>query len=255
MCIVNISYKAHSKYKMIIAANRDEFYSRPTAKAAFWEDHPGLLAGKDLQAGGTWLGITKSGKFAAITNYRSTAKYKKDAPSRGKLVIDFLAGRDHPEDYAAKLIKNGHLFNGFNLLFSDQSLLYYFSNHTQESAILPPGIYGLSNHLLNTPWPKVEKSRLLFTRALMNKNVSDSDLFEMLLDSSKPSDELLPDTGVGLEVERALSAVFVATSVYGTVSSTVIFISHKDEVRFIEKSLNINSKEWTTSEVNFILDR
>ena len=255
MCILNISFKAHSKYKMIIAANRDEFYSRPTAKASFWENHPGLLAGKDLQAGGTWLGITKTGKFSAITNYRSTAKYKKDAPSRGKLVIDFLAGRDHPKDYAVKLIKNGRLYNGFNLLFSNQSLLYYFSNQTQELAILSPGVYGLSNHLLNTPWPKVEKSRLLFTKALMNKNVSDSDLFEILLDTSKPSDELLPDTGVGLEVERALSPVFVTTSFYGTVSSTVIFISNKDEVRFIEKSLNISSKEWTTSEFNFILDR
>ena len=255
MCILNISYKTHSSYKMIIAANRDEFYSRPTAKASFWEDHPGLLAGKDLQAGGTWLGITKTGKFSAITNYRSSDEYRKDAPSRGKLVIDFLAGRDNPKDYAGKLIKNGHLYNGFNLLFSNQCELYYFSNKTQESAILSPGIYGLSNHLLNAPWPKVEKSKLLFTEALMNKNVSDSDLFEILLDTSKPSDEKLPDTGVGLELERTLSPVFVKSSFYGTVSSTVIFISNKDEVRFIEKSINISSKEWTTSEFNFILGR
>ncbi len=240
---------------MIIAANRDEFYSRPSAKASFWDDHPGLLAGKDLQAGGTWLGITKTGKFSAITNYRSNAEYKKGAPSRGQLVIDFLAGSDDPKDYAAKLLETGHLYNGFNLLFSDQSDLYYFSNHTRESAVLSPGIYGLSNHLLNTLWPKVEKSTLSFSKALMNKNVSDSDLFEILSDTSKPADELLPDTGVGLELERVLSSVFVATPFYGTVSSTVIFVSNKDEVRFIEKSLNSSSEEWTTSEFNFILDR
>lgn len=255
MCILNISYKTHPDYKMIIAANRDEFYSRPTAKASFWENHPLLLAGKDLHAGGTWLGITKSGKFSAITNYRSTAEYKKDAPSRGKLVSDFLAGTDNPKAYADKLMKTGHIYNGFNLLFSDQSELYYFSNHTRESAMLPPGIYGLSNHLLNAPWPKVEKSKLLFTKALMNKNVSESELFEILLDTSKPPDEELPDTGVGLELERVLSSVFVATPIYGTVSSTLIFISNKDEVRFIEKSLNSGSKEWTTTEFNFILDR
>ncbi len=255
MCILNISYKTHPNYKMIIAANRDEFYSRPTAKASFWEDHPALLAGKDLHAGGTWLGITKTGKFSAITNYRSSAEYKKDAPSRGKLVIDFLAGTADPKDYAANLIKNGHLYNGFNLLFSDQSELYYFSNHTRESAMLSPGIYGLSNHLLDAPWPKVEKSKQSFTKAIMHKNISDSDLFEILLDTSKPPDEELPDTGVGLELERVLSSVFVATPIYGTVSSTLIFISNKDEVRFIEKSLNSSSKEWTTTEFNFILDR
>jgi uncharacterized protein with NRDE domain len=255
MCLLLLSYKAHSNYKMIIAANRDEFYSRPTAPASFWKEYPDLLAGKDLKGGGTWLGITKRGKFAAITNYRNPANFMKDAPSRGKLVLDFLTGRDSPKNYADALIKNSLLYNGFNLLLSNQSELYYFSNQTQKSALLSPGIYGLSNHLLDTPWPKVEKSKASFIKVLNDENISASDIFDILSDTSKPPDELLPDTGVGLAIERALSPVLIATALYGTRSSTVIFIKYTDEIRFIEKSLNTSTNEWTTSEFNFILDR
>ena len=164
MCLLLLSYKAHANYKMIIAANRDEFYSRPTAPSSFWKEHPDLLAGKDLKGGGTWLGITKGGKFAAITNYRNPANFMKDAPSRGKLVLDFLTERDSPRNYADALIKNSQLYNGFNLLLSNQSELYYFSNQMQKSVLLSPGIYGLSNHILDTPWPKVEKSKASFIK-------------------------------------------------------------------------------------------
>ncbi len=255
MCLLLLSYKAHSNYKVIIAANRDEFYSRPTAPASFWKEHPDLLAGRDLKGGGTWLGITRGGKIAAITNYRDPAKYRKDAPSRGKLVLDFLTGRASPKNYADALIKNSRLYNGFNLLLFEQSELCYFSNQAQKPVLLSPGIYGLSNHMLDTPWPKVEKSKASFTEVLNNDNISASDLFDILSDTSKPPDELLPNTGVGLAIERALSPVLISTALYGTRSSTVIFIMHTDEVRFIEKSLNTSSKEWTTSEFNFMLDR
>ncbi len=255
MCLLLLSYKAHPNYKMIIAANRDEFYNRPTAPASFWKEHPDLLAGKDLKEGGTWLGITKRGEFAALTNYRNPANFIKDAPSRGKLVLDFLTGGDSPKNFVDALIKNGRLYNGFNLLLSYQSDLYYFSNQTQKLALLSPGIYGLSNHILDTPWPKVEKSKASFMKVLNDENISASDIFDILSDTSKPPDELLPDTGVGLAIERALSPVLIATALYGTRSSTVIFIKYTDEIKFIEKSLNTSTKEWTTSEFNFILDR
>jgi uncharacterized protein with NRDE domain len=254
MCLLLLSYRTHPNYKMIIAANRDEFYDRPTAPASFWKEHPYLLAGKDLKNGGTWLGMTKRGKFAAITNYRNPGNFMKEAPSRGKLVLDFLTGIDSPKNYADALLKKSHLYNGFNLLIADQSELYYFSNQTQKSTPLSPGIYGLSNHFLDTPWPKVEKSKASFIKVLNNENIAVSNLFDILSDTSKSPDELLPDTGVGLEIERALSPVLIATASYGTRSSTVIFIKYTDEIRFIEKSLNTSSKEWTTSEFNFILD-
>jgi len=255
MCLLLLSYNTHSQYKMIIAANRDEFYSRPAAPAAFWKEHPSLLAGRDLKGGGTWLGITKRGDFAAITNYRDPAHFVKDAPSRGMLVLDYLTGRDSPKNYADALLKNSLRYNGFNLLLSNQSELYYVSNQMQKSVLLSPGIYGLSNHFLDTPWPKVEKSKASFLNVLNDENISAFDMFDILLDTSKPSDKLLPDTGVGLAIERALSPVFISTTLYGTRSSTVIFIKYTGEIRFIEKSLNTSSKEWTTSEFNFMLDR
>jgi len=251
MCLLLVSYKNHPKYKLIIAANRDEFYNRPAEPAKFWKEYPNLLGGKDLQAGGTWLGITKEGRFAAITNYRDIKNLKKDAPSRGELLTGFLTGSDTPKNYSEILLNSADVYNGFNLLYSDQNKFYYFSNQTKKPVKLEPGIYGLSNHLLDTPWHKVVKSKKSFKIILNSKDITSDDLFGILSDTSSPPDELLPDTGLALEIERAVSPVYVSTPFYGTRSSTVIFIDKDNQVSFIEKSLNSVSKEWTTSSYNF----
>ena len=253
MCMLLVSYESHPKYKLIIAANRDEFYNRPAAPAKFWEDKPSLLAGRDLEAGGTWLGITKQGRFAAITNYRDMKNFKKDAPSRGELVAGFLTGNDSPDIFSEKLYASADKYNGYNMLFTDMNDFFYFSNQTKKSLQLSPGIYGLSNHLLDTPWPKVEKSKTSFKKIMNEENVSAAGLFEILSDTSRPPDELLPDTGIGLEIERAVSPVFISTTFYGTRSSTIIFIDRKNNAEFIEKSLNPDSKECTSSSYKFKL--
>ncbi len=254
MCLLLISYQSHPKYKLIVAANRDEFYNRPAEPAKFWKDHPSLLAGRDLQGGGTWLGVTKQGRFAAITNYRDMKNLKSDAPSRGELVTSYLINNDSPKIFSEKLLASADKYNGYNLLFSDLNDFYYFSSQTKKSIVLAPGIYGLSNHLLDTPWHKVEKSKTSFKKILNEENVSAENLFEILSDTSTPPDELLPETGLTLEIERAVSPVFVATPFYGTRSSTVIFIDSDNQVTFIEKSLSVEMKGWITSEFNFKID-
>lgn len=253
MCLLLVSYKTHPRYKYIIAANRDEFYKRPASPANFWDDEPNLLAGKDLQAGGTWLGITKEGRFSAITNYRDMKAVKDNAPSRGELVANFLKGSDSPSGFSKELLSSADLYNGYNLLFADKQSFNYFSNQTKKLLMLSPGIYGLSNHLLDTPWPKVEKSKKSFKNILNRELVSTEDLFEILSDSSIPPDELLPDTGLGLEIERAVSPIFVKTPLYGTRSSTVVLLDYNGNVTFTEKSLNNHLKEWSTKSFQFKL--
>ncbi len=254
MCLLLVSFESHPKYMLIIAANRDEFYNRPTLPAKFWNDHTTLLAGKDLQAGGTWLGITKNGRFAAITNYRDMRNLKNDAPSRGELVTTFLTGDDSPKNFADKLLTSANKYNGYNLLFSDMKKFLYFSNQTEKSIDLASGIYGLSNHLLDTPWHKVEKSKTSFKNILSKEDVTADDLFKILSDTSIPPDELLPDTGLTLDIERAVSPVFVATPLYGTRSSTVILIDRDNHALFIEKSLNRETNEWKLNEFNFEIE-
>ncbi len=253
MCLLLVSYKTHPKYKMIIAANRDEFYNRPASSADFWSDEPAILAGRDLKAGGTWLGITRKGRFAAITNYRDPKSMKTNAPSRGELVINFLTGNNSLSEFSKELLSSSDLYNGYNLLYADKESIRYFSNQTKKQLVLSPGIYGLSNHLLDTPWPKVEKSKKSFKNILNKEFISTENLFDILSDSSIPSDELLPDTGLGLEIERAVSPIFVKTPQYGTRSSTAILIDYDDNVIFTEKSLNDDLKEWSTKSFQFKL--
>ncbi len=254
MCLLLVSYNTHPEYKLIIAANRDEFYNRPAEPAAYWKEYPLLLAGRDLQAGGTWLGITRQGRLAAITNYRDMKNLKTEAPSRGELVKDFLTGTESPGKFSERLLTSAEKYNGYNLIFGDMHELRYFSNQTKKPVKLLPGIYGLSNHLLDTPWHKVEKSKTSFKKILSKENILPEALFEILTDTSVPPDELLPDTGLALEIERAVSPVFVATPFYGTRSSTVILIDKNNRVTFIEKSLNLQTRGWTHNKFHFAVE-
>lgn len=252
MCLILLSCKTHPQYPLIIAANRDEFYDRPTAPAAFWKDAPSLLAGKDLRNGGTWLGVTRDGRIAALANFREPQTFKADAPSRGLLVRNFLLGNLSGVEYLEKLQKTADHYNGFIMIFGDVRQLYYFSNRGAIPPLLSPGIHGQSNHLLDTPWPKILRGKESLEHILSKQaNPSVEDLFALLADRTVPDDRLLPDTGIGLEKERLLSSLFVAAPAYGTRSSTVILVNRDGEVTFCERTFNGNKDHKTTVEYKF----
>jgi uncharacterized protein with NRDE domain len=255
MCLILLAYEAHPDYRLILAANRDEFFSRPTAPAAFWEEAPHILAGRDLKAGGSWLGMTRSGRIAAITNYRAPRAERKDAPSRGGLVSGFLSSAMTVAEYLAFLKREGSRFNGFNLIFGDRSRICWFSNRDESPRLLEPGIHGLSNHLLDTPWPKVTMGKEAIKRLVSHgKPVLPETLFSILADRAIAPDDLLPDTGVGIELERFLSPLFISTPAYGTRSSTVILIDREERVTFIEQSFNGLPEKPKSSPWSFRID-
>lgn len=238
MCLLLFSYASHPHYRLILAANRDEFYVRPTARAVFWDEAPQALAGRDLQGGGAWLGITRQGRIAALTNYRDPASLREDAPSRGGLVRDYLSGQEAPRAYLEGVAARAGDYNGFNLILGDRAGLWYYSNRGGSQEI-GPGIHGLCNHLLDTPWPKVEKGKAALARlAEKTGEVSTEDIFALLEDDTKPEDSLLPDTGIGLAWERVLSPLFITSPSYGTRSSTVILIDGAGFVTFAERTFN-----------------
>ena len=240
MCLILFAKNAHPKYKFILAANRDEFYNRPTASAAFWNDAPNLLAGKDLVHGGAWLGITKTGRFATVTNYRDPNQ-PTGKRSRGALVIDFLLGAISVSEYSQEVEKVSDEYTGFNLLVgdfgNDGNELAYFSNRGDEIKMLNTGFYGLSNHLLDAPWQKVLRGKKSFSEIISNESeISLTSLFNILQNKTFAKDEDLPNTGIGNERERILSPMFIETPIYGTRCSTVLLIGNDNSVTFAEKS-------------------
>ncbi len=256
MCLILLSFKQHSRYPLILAANRDEFYERPSAPVTFWDDVPDILAGRDMKEGGTWLGITRKGRIAAVTNYRDPASIKDGAPSRGWLVRDYLSGTVDPATYLEKIARRADRYNAFNLIAGDASRLFYFSNRDVSSRVrvmeLTPGLYGLSNHLLDTSWPKVERGKTAFGSLLAGKEKPDpEEIFSILSDRSRPDDDRLPDTGVGLEWERILSAMFIVSPVYGTRSSTVLMIDRKNRVILTERVYDRHPEPWMTVKYKF----
>jgi len=237
MCLILFLYDTHPDYRLILAANRDEFYDRPTSPLAFWDDTPSVLAGRDLKGTGTWLGITKNGRIAAITNFREPALFKPNAPSRGLLLSDYLTGTKTPKTYLKHIKTIGHRYNGFNLLLGDSNGLYYYSNKTEKIKALKPGLYGLSNHLLDTPWPKVEKGKAFFKNVLSRKKqINTEDIFSLLADRTFAPDDRLPDTGIGLKWEQILSPLFITSDTYGTRSSSIVLIDKSYEAVFLERS-------------------
>lgn len=253
MCLIVFANNTIEDYKLVFAANRDEFYNRPTEQSEFWTEYPDLLAGKDLQAGGTWLGITKQGRFAAITNFRDLKNHRNDAPSRGNLTLDFLISDISPEEYYNKLKPTLSDFNGFNLLLGNVDELCYFSNKTEGFHKLVPAIHGISNAILDTPWPKVEKSKIQLQRLIEYQKIHPWEILNILDDTSPAKDEELPDTGVGLELERMLSPIFIKSEKYGTRSSTIITVDKNHTVRFVEKTYFANSGRFSNRDFNFII--
>jgi uncharacterized protein with NRDE domain len=235
MCLILVAWRVHPDFPLVVAANRDEFFVRPTAPAAFWPDAPQVLAGRDLDAGGTWLGVTRAGRFAALTNFRDPAQNRSGVPSRGGLVADFLRGDESPEDYLKRIVAHGSRCNGYNLLASDGATLWWSSNMGGAARALAPGVYGVSNHLLDTPWPKVGAGKTALARAL-DRLPDDEALFELLRDDGIHPDQHLPQTGIPLDWERLLSSAFVKSPDYGTRGSTVLCIGQEGWASFDEQT-------------------
>ena len=237
MCLILFSYKIHPNYRLILAANRDEFYNRPTAPLDYWADHPDVLAGRDLKGTGTWLGVTRTGRIAAITNFREPDAQIEKAPSRGVLIRDYLTANSAPPHYLNEVRKIGHTYNGFNLITGDADGLFYYSSRATQVHELKPGLYGISNHLLDTSWPKVKNGKARLQGQLNGKEKIDPEkIFEILSDSSMPTDDELPDTGVGLQWERILSPLFITSSEYGTRSSSIVLIATSGQVTIMERT-------------------
>ena len=229
MCLIFLAWHVHPDYPLVVAANRDEFFARPTAAAGFWPDAPQVLAGRDLEAGGTWMGITRSGRFAALTNFRDPAQVRAGVPSRGALVADYLLGTASPGGYLQQTTAIGSKCYGYNLLLGDGRGLYYYSNREGEIRPLQPGLYGLANHLLDTPWEKVELGKA----ALAGRIAAGSrpgDLLEML--QQRPS---LPVTAPPLTPEQLNAHRLIVSDSYGTCSSTVLTCSEAGQIRWLEQ--------------------
>ncbi|WP_010650270.1 NRDE family protein [Oceanobacillus massiliensis] len=237
MCLINFQLNDHPKYKLIIAANRDEFYNRPTAAAAFWNDSPEILAGRDLLQMGTWLGITKTGRIAALTNYRNPDLEEPGKYSRGEIITNYLISNQSPEAYLNALRAKRGDYSGFNLIVGNSEALFYYNNMEDKFDLIPNGTHALSNHFLNTPWPKVVKGRTML-REYSNSHdtVEIEKLFEIVADAEEAGDNDLPQTGITLDLERKLSPLFIQTPDYGTRTSTILLIDKNDQVTFVERT-------------------
>ena len=236
MCLIIFSWKPDTENPLLVVANRDEFYARPTLKAHYWEDYPDIFAGRDLKAGGSWLGVNRSGRIAAITNVREWP-FEAGELSRGELVCSFLESQQHPLDYLAEVQGKGEQYAGFNLLIGDTRGLYYFSNRSEGIKTLKPGVFGLCNYQLNTPWPKLLKTRKAISGLLDKKNNAQVEaLMAVMQDQQHAPDNALPDTGIGLERERLLSSPFIASKDYGTRNTSVLQFSSDGHLKWSEQT-------------------
>lgn len=243
MCLITFAYKNHPKYNLILAGNRDEFYGRPTRKAQFWtdENHPEILAGKDLKGGGTWLGVHKDGRWGALTNYRDPSIIKEDPPSRGELVLGYLKSDKSGMDYLQDITKKADEYNGFNLLLWDSKGFYHYSNQNKKVTNISDGVHGISNALLDTPWPKVTAANRQLEKIISREEINKEELFQLLADDTKASEDELPVTGISRDLEKAVSSIFIKTENYGSRCSTVLLIDKEGNIDFTERSFEPGS--------------
>lgn len=246
MCLILFAYNTHPEYKLILAANRDEFYKRPTRQAHWHGTNPDILSGIDKYAGGTWMGISENGRLAALTNYRNPADMQPHRASRGKLVYDFLKSSLNATSYSGVLTETAKQYNGYNLIFGNVDNLCYYSNKIGDVLELNAGIYGLSNHLLDTPWPKVTNGKRKL-RSVINREFSTENLLSMMHDETIAPDDQLPSTGVSSEKEKMLSPMFIRSVEYGTRCTSVILVDRSGAVTFTERSFNSEN----TSDITF----
>jgi uncharacterized protein with NRDE domain len=247
MCLLICAHQVAREYPLLVAANRDEFHARPTSVSDYWAAHPELLAGKDLQQGGTWMGVTRSGRFAAVTNYRDPSQSAVAPRSRGELPLDYLTGSQDPETFLKKVATMARDYGGFNLLVGDRRHLWYFTNSDDwQPQCLPPGVYGLSNARLDTPWPKVELGKATMLALLQAGPISHSALAAVVTDRQLADQRTLSGHGLDGSMETTLSAQFIVTEAYGTRSSTTVWIDAHNQASWREQSFN---KQGTLSSV------
>ncbi len=261
MCLAVIAWRSHPDYPLVVAANRDEFYARATRPAAWWGQAVSLLAGRDEEAGGTWLGINRRGRFAMLTNVRAPSERNPHAPTRGALVVSALQSSEPVGAWLRNLAARSHAYNGFNLLVGDavaapggEPELHYHSNRLVEAPRrLDPGIYGLSNAFLDTPWPKVTRAVARFACQIANR-VDPEALLALMADRALAPDNALPSTGVPLEWERALSAIQIRANGYGTRATTVITVRNDGLVSFVERAFDSeNAERHTDRRYEFVI--
>ncbi|MFI4927450.1 MAG: NRDE family protein [Burkholderiales bacterium] len=234
MCLLALAWRTHPDYHLILAGNRDERHARASAAAGFWPDVPELLAGRDLEAGGTWLGVTTAGRYAVVTNYREGPNPAKAPRSRGALTADFLNGHSAAAEYLRQVQRHAGEYGAFSLVCGDRDSLWYFSNRGGAPSPITPGVHALSNHLLDTPWPKVQHAKTRLQGLVETGELGDEALFQMLADRA-PAEGTLPDTGIGPDLERKVSSAFVADPVYGTRCSTLLMLHRDGSMRFAER--------------------
>jgi uncharacterized protein with NRDE domain len=236
VCLILFAWRAHPRYPLVLAANRDEFHERPTAAANFWPQQPALLAGRDLQAGGTWLGVTRAGRFAAVTNYREPLEPEVPLErSRGELVTNFLAGEQAPLTHAQALLASAPAYRGFNLLLGDRDHLAYVSNRHEGTVEIEPGSHGLSNHLLDTDWPKVHSGRARLERLLEQDRIDAEDLLNLLTERSTLPGDMPSNAGDGAIRRHLMNHYFIVSPTYGTRSSTVLLVDRDGGIEFVER--------------------
>jgi uncharacterized protein with NRDE domain len=235
LCLIVVAWRCRADLPLVVAANRDEWRERPAEPAHWWPEHPDLIAGRDLKAGGTWMGVTRSGRFAAVTNFRDPSDRRSTARSRGGLVTEFLAGDESAPAYLARIAAGAAEYNAFNLIVGDAGSLWYYGSREGGARPIAPGVHGLSNHVLDEPWPKVTRGRQAMERALSGADPTAA-LFDLLGDTGPAPDAALPDTGVGLEWERRLSAALITGADYGTRASTVLLAGADGRVAFEERT-------------------
>ncbi|MGZ8231238.1 MAG: NRDE family protein [Burkholderiales bacterium] len=256
MCLILLASGAHPRFPLIVAANRDEAYARPSASAHFWRDRPDVFAGRDLEQGGTWLGIARSGRFAALTNYRQGLPRNPAARSRGELTRDFLIGSDPANAYVKRVTERGAEYNGFSLIAGEPSELYFCSNRGAAPQRIDAGVHGLSNHLLDEPWPKVVRGIDVLKSLLDADERAIVESLTLLLADREPApDALLPSTGVERDRERALSAAFIAGEAYGTRASTIVLVAADGNVLFRESLYGPSGTPLSTHEEHFTIER
>lgn len=241
MCLISLNWRAHPRYKLVLAANRDEFHHRPTAAAGWWADAPNVFGGRDLSQGGGWLAASTHRRLAAVTNVRRMVQPDPNAPSRGALIADFMRNTQSAAEFAKRLRGRADAYAGFNLLLYDGETLLYATNHDGfHSERLTPGIHAVSNAALDTPWPKLVRLREHMSQWSMQGQHDDGALFDALADDQTAPDSALPDTGVGLELERFLSPAFIRGPQYGTRASTVIALGTDGTLQFSERRFGPN---------------
>ncbi len=253
MCLILFAHRRRADYPLVVIANRDEYYARPSRDAHWWDDAP-IFAGRDLEAGGTWLGVDRRGRFAAVTNVREPGGMTPGARSRGELPRAFLAGDADAESYLDGVAARDGDYSGFNLLLGDSDTLWFYSNRDHGRRRIEPGVWGISNGVFDEPWPKLSSGKAELEQALAGEIDADA-LGGILTDHRIADDHELPRTGVPRDVERMLSSRFIRSPGYGTRACTVLLIDAGGDVFFREDNFVDADHAGARIEERFAIER